>query len=178
MDSHYLDTWEAMEELVDQGLTKTIGLSNFNRCHITWDDIAIIAKICAAGIKDLNSTHSIQKIGCVIGPGHNYRCLILNLLLTYQLYIISTKSTCICVNFSKNLRTTYLISLSGSDLYCLGCQVQPGIMLTLCKLLNVPGDKSRRFLWTLRNISPQFSRTRAIPTFTIRTWETSVPITT
>ena len=36
MDSHYLETWEAMEELVDQGLTKTIGLSNFNRCHITW----------------------------------------------------------------------------------------------------------------------------------------------
>ena len=34
MDSHYLETWAAMEELVDQGLTKTIGLSNFNRCHI------------------------------------------------------------------------------------------------------------------------------------------------
>ena len=31
MDSHYLDTWKAMEALVDQGFTKTIGLSNFNR---------------------------------------------------------------------------------------------------------------------------------------------------
>ena len=42
MDSHYLDTWEAMEELVDQGLTKTIGLSNFNRCHILHGDETIL----------------------------------------------------------------------------------------------------------------------------------------
>ena len=31
MDSHYVETWAAMEKLVDEKLTRTIGLSNFNR---------------------------------------------------------------------------------------------------------------------------------------------------
>ena len=33
-DSHYIETWQKMEELVDKGKCKSIGLSNFNLAQV------------------------------------------------------------------------------------------------------------------------------------------------
>jgi len=34
VEHHYTDTWEAMQSLVDEGIVRSIGLSNFNRAQI------------------------------------------------------------------------------------------------------------------------------------------------
>lgn len=42
-ESNYLDAWKEMEKFVEQGLVKSIGISNFNSKQV--DSILSIAKI-------------------------------------------------------------------------------------------------------------------------------------
>jgi len=54
-DGSYIETWKAMEKLVHNGLTKSIGVSNFNRKQI--EDI-----LCVATVKPVNNQVGIFNV--------------------------------------------------------------------------------------------------------------------
>jgi diketogulonate reductase-like aldo/keto reductase len=65
-DVDYVDTWKAMEECVKQGLTKSIGLSNFNSEQIQRVLDAATIKPVVNQVLVLNSDHKCIKIGAVL----------------------------------------------------------------------------------------------------------------
>lgn len=60
-DASYMDTWKEMEKLVEQGLVKSIGISNFNSKQV--DDILSIAKI-----KPVTNQVSIFRVSIYLPP--------------------------------------------------------------------------------------------------------------
>jgi diketogulonate reductase-like aldo/keto reductase len=55
MASHFVDTWRAMEALVDEGLCRHIGLSNFNRSQVA--EVLSIARIRPVVLQNESHPH-------------------------------------------------------------------------------------------------------------------------
>lgn len=53
----YKLTWAAMETLVDKGLVRAIGLSNFNSCQI--DDVLSVARIKPSVLQVMNKQYEL-----------------------------------------------------------------------------------------------------------------------
>ena len=58
-DSHYVETWQFMETLVEKGLVRSIGLSNFNKAQIT--EVLAIAKVPVSTLQNECHVYLQQK---------------------------------------------------------------------------------------------------------------------
>ncbi|KAL8174089.1 UNVERIFIED_CONTAM: hypothetical protein K2H54_037958 [Gekko kuhli] len=58
-DVDYVDTWKAMEKLVDEGLVKSIGVANFNECQL--ERVLSIARIKPEVVQVERNPYQIQK---------------------------------------------------------------------------------------------------------------------
>lgn len=78
-DADYIDTWKSMEQLVEMGLVKSIGVSNFNSEQLA--RLLAVAKIkpVTNQVRLINN-YQLFVIHIILSKIHNFNGIIINLI--------------------------------------------------------------------------------------------------